>query len=217
MRKGLSASEAGKLGAIESAKTAVIKKQNRIEDWNNNPKLCKFCGTPISYDKKLNDYCNRSCGANFNNSVNGHILANDKICICKFCSIPFKRNGTYDHKYCSKKCMTNFWWSETKTNLISTGIDTSAANNIGKKYLIELHNGHCQICQLSEWQNKPMPLVLDHINGNPYDNLLTNLRIICHNCNAQTPTFAGRNKGNGRIERAKRYIVEKQILTQAKS
>jgi hypothetical protein len=62
-----------------------------------------------------------------------------------------------------------------------------------------------------------MPLVLDHISGNPYDNSLNNLRVICHNCNAQTPTFAGRNKGSGRIERAKRYQVEKEIFVTIKS
>jgi hypothetical protein len=113
--------------------------------------------------------------------------------------------------------MLIFNWTETKSNLLSLGIDNSDANAIGKKYLIELHNGKCQICGLSEWQGKSMPLVLDHISGNPYDNSLVNLRVICHNCNAQTPTFAGRNKGNGRFERAKRYKLEKEVLALIKA
>ncbi len=40
-----------------------------------------------------------------------------------------------------------------------------------------------------------MPLELDHINGDRDDNRLGNLRVICPNCHAQTPTYRGRNIG----------------------
>jgi predicted nucleic acid-binding Zn ribbon protein len=209
MRQGLSTSEAGKLGAIKSAKTAAIRKQKRIEDWNNNPKLCNFCGIHISYEKRRNNFCSQSCGAAFNNKgVRRH---GETPNTCIKCG-----KQTYNDKFCTRECMQVFNWDKTKTDLLKEGIDHSDANTIGKRYLIELHQGKCQICNLSEWMNQPIPLVLDHINGNPYDNSLTNLRVICHNCNAQTPTFAGRNKGNGRIERAKRWHLEKEILKQVK-
>jgi 5-methylcytosine-specific restriction endonuclease McrA len=52
----------------------------------------------------------------------------------------------------------------------------------------------CAICGLEPtWQGHPLVLVLDHINGIPDDHRLENLRLICPNCNSQTPTFAGRN------------------------
>jgi 5-methylcytosine-specific restriction endonuclease McrA len=41
-------------------------------------------------------------------------------------------------------------------------------------------------------------LVLDHINGDRSDNRITNLRLLCPNCNSQQNTFAGRNKGRYR-------------------
>ncbi|QFR57676.1 H-N-H homing endonuclease [Serratia phage Slocum] len=54
----------------------------------------------------------------------------------------------------------------------------------------------CEHCGLTEWMGVPIPLELDHINGDHYDNELSNLRILCPNCHALTPTHSGRNKGN---------------------
>lgn len=51
----------------------------------------------------------------------------------------------------------------------------------------------CDWCNITEWRNQPAPLELDHINGDPYDNTLSNLRILCPNCHAQTSTANGKN------------------------
>jgi hypothetical protein len=52
----------------------------------------------------------------------------------------------------------------------------------------------CEVCHRTEYLGEPIPLELNHINGNENDNSLENLQIICPNCHSQTPTFAGRNK-----------------------
>jgi 5-methylcytosine-specific restriction endonuclease McrA len=52
----------------------------------------------------------------------------------------------------------------------------------------------CEICGTTEWMNKPVPLQLDHIDGNPHNHVWSNLRLICPNCHAQTETYCGRNK-----------------------
>lgn len=53
----------------------------------------------------------------------------------------------------------------------------------------------CSECGLNtHWNNKPLSLTLDHINGVSNDNRLENLRFLCPNCHSQTDTFAGRNK-----------------------
>lgn len=51
----------------------------------------------------------------------------------------------------------------------------------------------CSICKLSEWNDKPIPLEIDHIDGCHTNNTYSNLRAICPNCHAQTDTYKGKN------------------------
>lgn len=52
----------------------------------------------------------------------------------------------------------------------------------------------CTECHLGcEWQDKPITLQIDHINGNPFDHRIENLRILCPNCHSQTSNFGSKN------------------------
>ncbi len=47
----------------------------------------------------------------------------------------------------------------------------------------------CSECGLDTWRGKPIPLEIDHVNGDWLDNQQDNLRFMCRNCHAQTETF----------------------------
>jgi hypothetical protein len=74
-----------------------------------------------------------------------------------------------------------------------------------KRYVMLRDGSRCRLCRGSGWQGKPMPLVLDHIDGNSANWSLTNLSLVCPNCDGQLPTFKNRNRGNGRAKRRQRY------------
>lgn len=51
----------------------------------------------------------------------------------------------------------------------------------------------CSNCGATEWLGQPIPLELDHLDGDKNNNRIDNLRLICPNCHALTPTYRGKN------------------------
>ena len=52
----------------------------------------------------------------------------------------------------------------------------------------------CTECgNTGEWNNKPLVLQLDHINGVNTDNRIENLRWLCPSCHTQQPTYGKKN------------------------
>ena len=60
-----------------------------------------------------------------------------------------------------------------------------------------LFDHKCYRCNLSTWMSNPIPLELEHKNGNRFDNRMENLTLLCPNCHALTSTYRGKNKKVG--------------------
>jgi len=74
------------------------------------------------------------------------------------------------------------------------------SNNLKERLIREgLKKRICELCERKDWNGRPIPLELDHVNGRRDDNRLENLRIVCPNCHAQTSTYRGRNIGVGAL------------------
>jgi len=82
-----------------------------------------------------------------------------------------------------------------------------------KKKLIKELNWEleCSCCKLSEWQGQQIPIEIDHINGIHTDNRIENLRFICPNCHALTPTYKGKNRKINCATKSENYCKFCQI------
>ena len=70
-----------------------------------------------------------------------------------------------------------------------------SSHKLRKRLLAEnIFEHKCSNCNQSEWLDKPIPLELGHIDGDYSNNNLSNLRLLCPNCHALTPTYRGKNK-----------------------
>ena len=62
-----------------------------------------------------------------------------------------------------------------------------------------LKKRECELCGWAKMsEDGRIPVELDHINGDPSDNRLENLRIVCPNCHSLQPTHRGLNKKSRR-------------------
>ena len=58
----------------------------------------------------------------------------------------------------------------------------------------------CELCGIgNSWNGKKLSMQLDHIDGNPRNHSLQNLRILCPNCHSQTETFGSKNIKNAPV------------------
>jgi len=68
------------------------------------------------------------------------------------------------------------------------------SNHLRKRLIAEnILVARCCVCMLTDWLEQPIPLELDHLDGDRENNSLDNLRLICPNCHAMTPTYRGKN------------------------
>ena len=182
---------------------------------------CVCCGKKFSAKSKNKKFCSEKCQIiyvsfqKYMNDKNVKIeledfmktLDEDKlrsIGKCLNCGKNLKRKQT---TYCSFECQKEYSWKIKKEliekvgefSCIKDGLTKDETNRREvKRYLTEKHGHKCSICGLTEWMGQPIPLVVDHIDGNPTNHAITNFRLVCGNCDMQLPTYKAKNKGNGR-------------------
>lgn len=189
-----SKAESGALGIAKSRITIAALKEKRIEEYNKDPSICKCCSKTLSYENRKKSFCNHTCSAIFNNKKRA-TLVKWNCCGCgkEHNTLPYKVK-----KYCGHSCKHLITKQESferlKEGLIS---DRSLIRKILKR---EFGN-KCFECSLETWKGYPLPVEVDHIDGNAGNNYLSNLRLLCPNCHSITDTWKGKNKGNGRASR----------------
>lgn len=199
--KKLSASEAGKLGyaASDLGSHNKAKHLKHTKQYNKNPKICPCCESPLSYELRRNKFCSHSCAASYSNKKRG-LKKRLKRLNCLNCDESLKKNAS---KFCSVNCFNDYQWKQKKEQISLSGKAPEIRQ--AKRYLKEVRGNSCEMCGIDTWAGKPILLLCDHIDGNSNNWDLKNLRLICSNCDATTPFYKNKNKGNGRAYRRERY------------
>lgn len=150
--------------------------------------LCKNC----SKEHKNNKFCSHSCSAIYTNKK--RYPGKD----CPNCNKKISQSRIYCSNICLNKYnhkLALFRWKNNE----KVGVDTL------KKYLINLYGYKCSECEISEWNNKPITLELEHKDGHSENDQEDNICLLCPNCHSQSPTYRAKNKGNGRKRRMIKY------------
>lgn len=115
------------------------------------------------------------------------------------------------NKFCDNKCQgLHKWENETKPK-IERGECTHNSGLTLKKYLIEKNGENCAECNTGAvYNNKPLTLQIDHIDGDSDNNFPSNLRLLCPNCHSQTPNFGSKGKGSRykKVTKRNTYLQE---------
>lgn len=170
---------------------------------------CKTCGKNIERLKSEivgNVFCSSHCSAVYSNKKRNENLIKNK---CLLCGKEVK--GDKSQKFCSAKCSNKKRRNDTiklwkSGDIFGHSSDLQVKPAI-RRYMLEKCDYKCQQCGWGE-KNKfsnTIPLVVDHIDGNPENTIEENLRILCPNCDSLTSTYKALNKGNGRESRRKKY------------
>lgn len=82
-------------------------------------------------------------------------------------------------------------------------VENSNFQSFKLKKRLFIENIKFPVCEECGWAKKSedgrIPVELDHINGDRYDNRIENLRILCPNCHSLKPTHRGKNKKKARV------------------
>lgn len=104
-----------------------------------------------------------------------------------------KMDITYKGNQSGAGIRTSTSYKTAKEYLASA--NTISSHKLRLKLLRDKEKDHkCEICKLTTWRNKPIPLELHHKDGNHNNNKMNNLQLLCPNCHSQMPNNSGKGK-----------------------
>lgn len=143
-------------------------------------------------------YCSKSCATRVNNTVHVKRTLEGACVVCSE-KIPSDRKYCAEHRGSYRAHQSRARVESWLSGDWSGGSVRSLSDTI-RLYLLEEAGYSCSECGF----DTPHPvdghtvLEIDHIDGDGSNHSPENLRVLCPNCHALTPTYRARNIGNGR-------------------
>jgi len=170
----------------------IVQHEAAVKRWSALGLRCEECKMTIPFEhRRARRFCSQTCNVTANNRKRRTVFG-DVTCYCG----EVRRKTASRTRHCSQKCR-----NQSRTDRFIDWVQRLGGpptHGSAKKFLLVTGGSECAMCGNSEWLGKPIALVLDHIDGNATNHSLGNIRLLCNNCDAQTPTFKGLNKGRGR-------------------
>jgi len=157
---------------------------------------CKRIGCDTKVTSSRNKYCSMTCSAVVNNTKfpkrkrkdYGHYR-------CAYCNKKHIKRSNTMNKYCDNVCQ-----QKHRKHIRNEKIerDEHMGKSVGKKrlimsYLKDTNQWYCNQCGALAEES---PMEFHHIDGNRYNNRLSNSMVLCRNCHGRTQNFKAKNKGN---------------------
>ncbi len=122
---------------------------------------------------------------------------------CKNCGCDIPNRNEYCNNTCQRKCENDKEISEWLSGQNKVRKGGTSIPSWMRDYLMNESNYKCSECnwgEVNSFTNKT-PLDIDHIDGDAYNNLKDNLRVLCPNCHSLKKTF----KNTGRRKSTRNY------------
>ena len=120
---------------------------------------------------------------------------------CKVCSREFRYNPSQGTgETCSTKCRGHL----QNVRLMESG---TAGKGAAVTYLRNNLEYKCYCCGIDEWNGKAITLQIDHIDGDPTNNTINNVRWLCPNCHTQTDNWGFKNASTDARARSRQGAV----------
>jgi hypothetical protein len=158
---------------------AIIQRQKAIDDYNQNPNMCKFCGSKIEVGNqkvstiRRKKFCNKSCAASFNNF--GVDRSRPSKMVCKLCGEPTQTKSKIclrcfhvKHKI-SFKTKGELFSSRKNWQSAASGIRKDARsiylkNNLPQECFVCGYDKHYQVCHKTSVSDFDDTSTIEEIN-----------------------------------------------------
>ena len=154
---------------------------SRKRSWNNE-NLVKATKNSYSIREVIKKLGLVPAGGNYAHVT--RIITESKIDISHFTGKGWRKNRTFD------------FVPKLELEAILVKNSTYQSFKLKKRLFMDgLKKPECELCGWAEAASDGgIPVELDHINGDRYDNRIKNLRILCPNCHSLQPTHRGKNQ-----------------------